>query len=171
MIFEPNSDINAIVKKASLYRNVSQDSTNLFKREIKTLFDFLDDHQTEETQKGFLKTFLEHTYYKDNYLIIGDENRKDLAILGGYDTSANTNVFIETKSTTSIEMVKKDDLRAKAFYESILYYMNERNGRNDELKYIIITNMKEWCIIDALDYDRIFWRDNGFRNKYQQFKR
>lgn len=170
MIFEPNSDINAIVKRASLYRNVSQDSSDLFKREIKIFFDFLKDHQTEETQKGFLKTFLEHTYYKDKYLIVGDENRKDLAILGAYDTSANTNVFIETKSTTSTEMVKRDDLRAKAFYESILYYMDERNGRNDELKYIIITNMKEWCIIDALDYDRLFWRDNGFRNKYQQFK-
>lgn len=170
MIFEPNSDIKAIVKKASLYRNVSQESTDLFKKNIKEYFDFLKDNQTEETQKGFLKSFLEDTYYKNKYLIIGDNNRKDLAILGAYDISANTNVFIETKSTTSVEMVKRDDLRAKAFYESILYYMNERNDKNDELKYIIITNMKEWCIIDALDFDRLFWRDNSFRNKYQQFK-
>ena len=169
MIFEPNSDIKAIVKKASLYRNISQDSIDLFKKEIKTYFDFLNDHQTEETQKGFLKTFLEHTYYKEKYLIVGDENRKDLAILGAYDTLAKTNVFIETKSTTSDEMIKKDDLRAKAFYETILYYMNERHDRNDELKHIIITNMKEWCIIDALDYDRIFWRDNSFKKKYEQF--
>ena len=169
MIFEPNSDIKAIVKKASLYRNVSQDSIDLFKKEIKTYFEFLNDHQTEETQKGFLKTFLEHTYYKEKYLIVGDENRKDLAILGAYDTLAKTNVFIETKSTTSDEMVKKDDLRAKAFYETILYYMNDRHNRNDELKHIIITNMKEWCIIDALDYDRIFWRDNSFKKKYEQF--
>ena len=171
MIFEPNSDIKAIVKRASLYRNISQDSVDLFKKEIKTYYDFLNDHQTEETQKGFLKTFLEHTYYKEKYLIVGDENRKDLAILGGYDTLAKTNVFIETKSTTSDEMVKKDDLRAKAFYETILYYMNERHERNDELKHIIITNMIEWCIIDALDYDRIFWRDNNFKNKYEQFKK
>ena len=170
MIFEPNSDIKAIVKKASLYRNISQESGNLFKSEIKTYFGFLDDQQTEETQKGFLKTFLEHTYYKEKYLIVGDDNRKDLAILGAYEPTAQTNVFIETKSTTSNEMVMKNDLRAKAFYETILYYMNERHGRNNELKHIVITNMKEWCIIDALDYDRIFWRDNCFRKKYEQFK-
>lgn len=171
MFFEPSSDIKAIAKKASLYRKISQDSVDLFRKEIKTYFDFLDDHQTEETQKGFVKTFLEHTYYKENYLIVGDENRKDLAILGAYDTSAKTNVFIETKSTTSDEMVRKEDLRAKAFYETILYYMNERDNRNDELKHIVITNMKEWCIIDALDYDRLFWRDNGFKKKYEQFKK
>lgn len=169
MIFEPSSDIKAIVKRASLYRNISQDSVDLFKKEIKTYYDFLDDHQTEETQKGFLKTFLEHTYYKEKYLIVGDEKRKDLAILGAYDPLSRTNVFIETKSTTSDEMVRKDDLRAKAFYETILYYMNERHDRNDELKHIVITNMNEWCIIDALDYDRLFWRDNNFKKKYEQF--
>ena len=169
MIFEPNSRIKEIVKKSSLYRNITQESTDLFKKEIKIYFDFLKDGQTEETQKGFLKTFLEHTYYHEDYLIIGDEKRKDLAILGDYSTSAKTNVFIETKSTISTEMVKQDDLQAKAFYETILYYMNERQGGNDELKYIVITNMREWCIINALDYDRLFWRDSFFKKKYDLF--
>ena len=171
MIFEPNSDIKEIIKKSSLYRNISQESSELFRKEIKTYFDFLEDGQTEETQKGFLKSFLEHTYYHENYLIVGDDKRKDLAILGSYDKSARTNVFIETKSTISNEMVKRDDLRAKAFYETVLYYMNERKDDNNELKHIVITNMNEWCIIDALDYDRLFWRDNGFRKIYEQFKK
>lgn len=77
--------------------------------------------------------------------------------------------FIETKSTTSTEMVKRDDLQAKAFYETILYYMDERQRGNVELKYIVITNMYEWCIIDALDYDRLFWRDSYFNKIYKQF--
>ena len=132
MIFEPNSDIKEIIKKSSLYRNISQESSELFRKEIKTYFDFLEDGQTEETQKGFLKSFLEHTYYHENYLIVGDDKRKDLAILGSYDKSARTNVFIETKSTISNEMVKRDDLRAKAFYETVLYYMNERKDDNNE---------------------------------------
>lgn len=93
MKFEPNSKIKETVKKASLYRNITEDSSTLFKREIKTFFDFLNDSQTEETQKGFLKTFLEHTYYGEDYLIIGDENKKDLAILGDYSPMAKTNVF------------------------------------------------------------------------------
>ena len=169
MIFEPNTKIKEIVKKSSLYRPISHESSDLFKKEIKMYFEFLKDGQTEETQKGFLKSFLEHTYYHEDYLIIGDEKRKDLAILGDYSTSAKTNVFLETKSTTSTEMVKQDDLQAKAFYETILYYMNERQDGNDELKYIVITNMREWCIIDALDYDRIFWRDSYFRKKYDLF--
>lgn len=170
MIFEPNSKIKDIVKKSSLYRNISQESSNQFKKEITEFFGFLNDSQSEETQKGFLKTFLEHTYYHEDYLIIGDENRKDLAILGDYTTSTKTNVFIETKSTTSTEMVKRDDLQAKAFYETILYYMNERHQEsNFELKYIVITNMYEWCIIDALDYDRLFWRDSYFNKQYLQF--
>ena len=97
MIFEPNSDIKEIIKKSSLYRNISQESSDLFRKEVKTYFDFLEDGQTEETQKGFLKTFLEHTFFKENYLILGDDKRKDLAILGSYDKSARTNVFIETK--------------------------------------------------------------------------
>ena len=171
MIFEPNSDIKEIIKKSSLYRNISQESSDLFRKEVKTYFDFLEDGQTEETQKGFLKTFLEHTFFKENYLILGDDKRKDLAILGSYDKSARTNVFIETKSTISNEMVKRDDLRAMAFYETVLYYMNERQDDNSELKHIVITNMNEWCILDALDYDRLFWRDKSFKKSHEQFKR
>lgn len=84
--------------------------------------------------------------------------------------SGKCNVFIETKSTISDEMVKMDDLRAKGFYETIFYYMSERfSERGDKLKYIIITNMKEWCIINSHEYDRIFWRNHEFNSLFVKF--
>lgn len=170
MIFKANNDIKEIIRKSMLFSKVSEENISLFKAKVKEFFDFLVDGQTEDTQRGFLHKFLDDTYYKEKYLIMDDKDRKDLSILGEYKPSANCNVFIETKSTISQDMVSENDLQNKAFYETILYYMDERSRHNDELKYVIITNMREWCLIDALEYDRIFWRNNAFRKKYEQFK-
>lgn len=171
MIFKANKDIKDIIRKSTLFSKVPEENISLFRTKVKDFFKFLEDGQTEDTQRGFLHTFLDETYYKDKYLIMDEQNRKDLSILGGYKPSEKCNVFIEAKSTVSQEMVSEDDLQNRAFYETILYYMEERAARNDELKYVVITNMREWCVIDALEYDRIFWRNNAFRKKFEQFKK
>ena len=169
MKFEPTIDVKDVVRKASLYKKISQDDIDEFRENVEEFFGFVKIGQEERTQAGFLKTFLVNTFYKDKYLIVEEEDKKDLSIKGAYDPNEKSYVFIETKKVDSTEMVKMDSLEAKAFYETVLYYMNERQKHNDELKHIIITNMNDWCVIDALEYDRLFWRDKYFRKKYIAF--
>ena len=170
MIFKPTNNIKEELRKASLFKTVPEEDVETFRDDLNDFLSFCKDKDVEQKLAGYLKTMLESSFYKKNHLIVLEENRKDMAIKGNYNSDAPNFVFIETKRIKSKEMVKEDDLNAKAFYETIYYYMNERDSGNDELKHIVITNMHEWCIINALEYDRLFWRDTSFRKLYNDFK-
>ena len=170
MKFEPKTDIKEVVRNASLYNPIPDEEIDSFKTHIDDFLDLIKVGQGEQTQAGFLKTMLEKAFYEEKSLIVLEENKKDMSIKSEHSSDSDTYVFIETKKIDSNEMVCKDNLEAKAFYETIYYYMNERNDGNDVLKYIVITNMVEWCIIDALEYARLFWRNRAFRQLYDDFK-
>ncbi len=169
MNFNPTTDIKEELRKASILRPIPEEDLDTFRREIYDFLSFCNDGDVEQKLAGFLKTMLENSFYKKNNLIVLEENRKDVAIKAEYNSEATNYVFIETKRLRSPEMVKVDNLNAKAFYETIYYYMNERAKGNDQLKHIIITNMHEWCIINAQEYNRLFWRDSAFKNLYLDF--
>ena len=170
MIFKPTTDIKEELRKASLLNPIPEDDMENFRKDLGNFLNFCKDKDEEQKLAGYLKTLLESSFYKKNHLIVLEENKKDMAIKGEYKDCSSNYVFIETKRIKSKEMVKKEDLNAKAFYETIYYYMNERDSGNDELKHIVITNMHEWCIINALEYDRLFWRDTSFRKLYNDFR-
>ena len=179
MIFIPSTSIKKDIQKVSTKKSISEEEMKKFKDQICLFYKCIKESEkipsskdVEETQRGYLKTFLERCYYDDHKnLVIEEKENRDLSILGGMSPSDKCNILIETKSTTNTkEMVKEDDLRAKGFYESILYYMRLRRASGgDELKYIIITNMYNWCIIDAHEYDRVFWRNKSFRDLVDKF--
>ena len=66
------------------------------------------------------------------------------------------------------EMIKDGDLMHKAFYETILYYLREREADNKSLRRIVITNMETWFIFDALDFNRIFY-NSVLLKKYRDY--
>lgn len=169
MIFKPTTDIKDELRKASLLKPISDEDMSIFKSDLSDFMSFCKEDNVEQTLAGYLKTLLESSFYKKDHLIVLEENRKDMAIKSEYSSEAPNYVFIETKRIKSKDMVKVDDLNAKAFYETIYYYMRERAKGNDELKQIVITNMYEWCIINALEYDRLFWRDTSFKKLYDDF--
>ena len=110
MKFEPTIDVKGVVRKASLYKKISQDDIDEFRENVEEFFGFVKIGQEERTQAGFLKTFLVNTFYKDKYLIVEEEDKKDLSIKGAYDPNEKSYVFIETKKVDSTEMVKMDSL-------------------------------------------------------------
>ena len=64
-------------------------------------------------------------------------------------------------------MVTPHDLNRKAFQELLLYYLEDRrDGQADNLRRLVITNGYEWFVFDALDFDRLFWRDVGFKDDF-----
>nr|WP_164969473.1 Eco57I restriction-modification methylase domain-containing protein [Halarcobacter ebronensis] len=123
----------------------------------------INPEETEENQKTFIRDFLINTF---NYNIntAGDI---DWAIL---NESHKVEVIIEVKRIKNeTEMVTKENFLKKAFYETVLYFMRERNIGNIDLKHIIITNTYNWFIVDATEYERLFWNNKKFRKSFSDW--
>ena len=147
--------INFVLKKKELpnnYIEILSNQLNILKN--------INPDETEENQKTFIRDFLKNTFgYKIN--TSGDI---DWAI---FNEVNKVEVIIEVKRIKNeSEMVSKENFLKKAFFETILYFMRERNQGNIDLKHIIITNVHNWFIIDASEYERIFWSSKTFRKKF-----
>src|SRR5690606_17632124 len=65
----------------------------------------------------------------------------------------------------------KDNLNTKAFHELILYYLQEKiTNKNLEIKHIIVTNIYEWFIFDAVVIDRLFAQHTPLAKKFNDFE-
>jgi hypothetical protein len=68
-------------------------------------------------------------------------------------------------------MPTKDNLNAKALQELILYYLRERiSGKNIEVKHLIVTNIYEWFIFNANDFDRLFAQNKKLVKQFTDFE-
>ncbi len=73
-------------------------------------------------------------------------------------------VFFEFKRPSNIsEMVTVSDLNKKSMHELIVYFRENVNKGNNELKWLIITNGKEWFIFSVS-----YFYDNFVNNPYFQ---
>lgn len=141
-----------------------------FKKNLLVLLDGLDETESEEHNKNDLGNFLRNTFYQPGYYI-NTKDRADLVIHNGSDSKSTPGVLVEVKKPgNKNEMVRKDDLKAKAFYELILYYLRERitNG-NLEIKQLIATNVFEWFIFDAVWFEKTFAQNKGFIKQFADF--
>ncbi|MCX6307535.1 MAG: type II restriction endonuclease, partial [Bacteroidia bacterium] len=139
-----------------------------FKTHLIQLLDRIKDAESEEFHKNLVSDFLKDTYYKQNHYI-NTKGRNDLVIHNGDKASTTVGVIIEAKSPTNkAEMLKVyatgdttetmlSKINVKAFQELVLYYLRERvTHKNIEVKYLIATNINEWFIFDAMQFDRLF---------------
>mgnify|MGYP006996850813 CR=1 FL=1 len=85
----------------------------------------------------------------------------DLAIRLDKTIKSNIGLLIEVKSTTNKgEMISNDNLNRKALQELLLYYLKERvNKKNNDIKYLIATNIHEFFIFDAHEFERKFYQN------------
>jgi adenine-specific DNA-methyltransferase len=120
--------------------------------------------------KNDLINFLNDTYYKNDFYI-NTKNRTDLVIHNGKDSSKTVGVIAEVKRPVNTgEMISKETLNRKALHELVLRYLQERlNEKNIDLKYVVVTNIYEWFIIDASDFDKVFNTKELVRN-YEEWK-
>ena len=87
----------------------------------------------------------------------------DLAIKKEHKVS----VVIEAKKYQDRDMITKEDLHKKSFYELILYFMRERHQGNQNIYHVIITDFYSWFVFDAKDFDKLFWQNKQIKKIFE----
>jgi hypothetical protein len=166
-ILKPRIALNKAFLKVKPGRN----AIDLFKENLISLIDNIDEVEHEEFHKIPLSNFFRSGFA--NYTqFISTKDSIDLVIHNGEDSNSTVGVIIETKRPTNkAEMLKKDNLNVKAFHELVLYYLRERITLNNlEIKYLIATNIYEWFIFDASVFEKIFAQNADFVKQFIDFE-
>ena len=121
--------------------------------------------EDEDSQLGEIQRMLEKTFGYG----VKKVKTIDRAIFQSQE-SDEINVIIECKSLTNTHEFApppptEDDfsdysLDSKALAQTILYFLREHiTNRNNSLRHIIICNLKQYFIIDAREYGKLFGKD------------
>lgn len=160
--------------KAFLKRRPLESERDKFKFNLIELLDKINvienqpKDESEEHLKNNLRDFLRDTYYIETNAI-NTKDTKDLVIHTGKTTDTDVAVIIEAKRPSNVkEMVSADNANKKGLHELILYYLDERNqSKNFQLKQLVITNIYEWFIIDANQFDKHIYRNTQIKKLYE----
>ncbi|MCW9709025.1 type IIG restriction enzyme/methyltransferase [Fodinibius salsisoli] len=163
------------VDNAFLQESITETEFETFRQRLLKLLsqadDAVEEGESEEHLKNLIKPFFSNTNFEEDHYI-NTKERQDLAIHNGKTRKSNVGVIIEAKRpSNSSEMITADELNRKAFHESILYYLRERidNG-NEDIKHIIITDVYNWYIFDAQDFERHFYDSKKLTGWYKEWK-
>lgn len=162
--------LDKAINKAYFKQSLKRADIELFKTNFKRLFERINETESEEHNKNIVSDFLKNTFYKDKYEI-NTSGREDLVIHKGNTSQTPVSVIIEAKSPTNkSEMISFEKPNAKALQETIHYYLYERLiNQNNEIKHLIITNIYDWFIFDAIEFENYFYANKNFRKKYQEW--
>jgi adenine-specific DNA-methyltransferase len=160
--------------KAFLKQRPSESERDKFKNNLIALLDKISviekqpKDESEEHLKNNLRDFLRDTFYIDMNAI-NTKDKKDLVIHIGKSTDTDVAVIIEAKRPSNKnEMISTDNANKKALHELILYYLTERNAKeNVQLKQLIVTDINQWFIIDANYFDKHIYRNTQIRKLYE----
>ena len=143
----------------------------LFKKNLIHLFENIDEIEREENQKNHVRDFLRESYYK-NSNEVNTKGSIDLVIHNGKTNKDTVGVIIEAKRPSNkFEMISENNMNTKSFHELVLYYLQERvEEKNIDIKYLIITNVYQWYIFEAADFEKIFYRNKSFLKHYEEWK-
>jgi len=159
------------LNKAWLKTKPNRREIETFKQNLQQLLGHISETESEEFHKNLVSHFLKNTYYHDRFFI-NTKEREDLAIYTGKNAESQVGVIIEAKKPLNkAEMLSVENINAKALHELILYYLRERvSGKNLELKHLVVTNIYEWFIFDATDFEKWFAKNKSFVNKFSDFE-
>ena len=159
-----------VLSKAYRQVSIETEDFNHFKDALRTLLLTVSDGQREEIQKGHLRNFLSDTFYKPYYM--APEEDIDLAVRLDKTSKSNIGLLIEVKSTTNKnEMISVGNLNRKALQELLLYYLRERiSKKNSDIKYLIATNVYEYFIFDAQEFEQKFYQNKKLKKEFQDFE-
>ena len=166
-IFKPHQSVNKAYRKVKLHQN----QLETFKNNLQRLLNQVDFKETEEHHKNLIQAFLKETYYGHQYAI-NTQGDIDLVIHTGVGGRDPAGVLIETKKPgNTVEMVRAGRPNAKALQELLLYYYRQRlDEKNQEIKYLIATDLYEWFIFDAVQFEKLFVTNKKFRTQYEKFR-
>ncbi|OKL39594.1 DUF7149 domain-containing protein [Pontibacter flavimaris] len=154
------------LNKAYLRLKTSRTEIERFKQALTALLDSINLHETEEHAKNHLRDFLRLTFY-DKYGV-NTKGKTDLVIHTGNNTKSNAGVLLEVKRPTNkADMPTTDNLNYKATHELLLYYLRERlEHNNHDMRHLVVTSVHEWFVFDALEFDRLFFRNTQLKKDF-----
>ncbi|HMR90249.1 MAG TPA: Eco57I restriction-modification methylase domain-containing protein, partial [Saprospiraceae bacterium] len=163
----PKKSLNAAFLKVRPLRS----EIDIFKANLITLLDKVDESEREENQKNHVRDFLANTYYKGKNEI-NTKGTIDLVIHTDQSNKSSVGVIIEAKRPSNkSEWISPDKPNSKAFQELVLYYLRERiDEQNIDIKNIILTNIYEWYIIDAAYFDKVFYQNKELVRSYKEWR-
>ena len=166
----PELTIAKSLRKAYRQTGIDKQSFNTFKRQLEIFYRQIVTTDTEEKIKGDLMDFLKLTFYGQNYKV-SPNGHIDCAIHLGNSIEAPIGVIIEVKMPTNVsEMITRNNLNKKALQELLLYYLRERvENKNIQLKQLIVTNIYEFFIFDAQEFERVFYTNKKLLKQFAEF--
>ena len=156
-------------------QTVKREEMEVFKHHLRALLGHINPDESEENAKGHLSTFLKGAFYGSDFLIATKE-RADLVIHNGPKADSPAAVLIETKrpranGPAAPDMLRPDKPNVKALHELILYFLRERvEAQNTDLKYLIITDIHEFFLFDAADFERLFFKNRQLVKAYHDWR-
>lgn len=158
------------LSKAYLKQSLKREQIELFKANLARMFERIRSDEHEEHLKNIVSDFLKDTWYKLTNEI-NTSGRADLAIHNGTTSTFSVGVLIEVKRPgNKNEMISPERPNAKALHELLHYYMQERYIKdNKELRHLIVCNIHEWYIFDAVDFERFFFGNQKLVKNYKDW--
>jgi len=166
--------IRNTINKAFLKEPIERGSFTVFKDALEQLFSDVEQakekKEHEEHFKNFLAPFLNRVGFSG--YSINTSGRIDMAIHTGAKGKDPVGVLIEAKRPgNSAEMITKGNINRKSMHEAVLYYLEQRIEKNNsDLKHVIITDMDNWFIFDAQEFERCFYIPSDLRNIWKDWK-
>ena len=154
------------------YRQVPVDRAafDAFKAQLHNFYEQIAVINTEEKVKGDLMDLLKLTFYGQRYKV-SPNGKIDCAIHLGNNIQDPVGVIFEVKMPGNVsEMISREDLNRKALQEILLYYLRERHtNKNIQLKQLIVTNIYEYFVFDAQEFERLFYSNKKLIKRFEQF--
>lgn len=151
-----------------LLRQPSQvDEVQTFRAAMRELLSHIDSEESEEFNKNLVVEFLNRSIYRDHTYMVNTYQRTDLAIYTNRGTKEEHPVVLfEFKGPGRPDMVTVDDLKRKALYELILYYIREEvRNHNTDIKHLVITNCWEYFVFEKKLFYQLFVRNRRFADR------
>ena len=163
--------LNKVLDKGLLKHRPLASQVELFKTELAKFYKKIDAEESEEFNKNLIAGLLSNALYHDDYFI-NTKNRNDLVIHNGAINKTSVGVIVEVKSPKNkADWFTADRPNSKAIQELVLYYLRERiEEKNIDVKYLIATNINEWYIFEASDFDKLFYQNKKFVKQYEEWR-
>ncbi len=158
------------LNKAYLKETAGRSSIEKCKQQLLHLLEKADPASSEDTLKDYITDFLKNTWYSPEHAITINKERKDFSIHTGKTTKDPVAVIAEVKKLGSSEMITADKPNVKALHELVLYYLQERiTGGNNQVKYLLATDVHHWYLIDANEFDKKIYSNTRIKRLYETY--
>ena len=157
-IFTPHQSI----LKAYFREQADEQELQAFRKSMQDLLEGIKPEETEEFNKNLVIKFFNESLYID--YLVNTYNNTDLAIYSKNDSIQNSPlVLFEFKGPTRPDMVTKENLKEKSFYQLILYYIKEEEiNKNTNITHLVITDCWRYFIFEKKIFYQLFGSNKKF---------